>query len=48
MQTFNIFLVTFGMTSATMFYYTKVMSNLFEGATSVSQVDQFWEVSWRN
>eukprot|EP00094_Tigriopus_californicus_P009732 TCALIF_09381-PA protein Name:"Similar to PKD2 Polycystin-2 (Bos taurus)" AED:0.09 eAED:0.09 QI:23/1/1/1/0.9/0.90/11/108/699 len=31
------------MTSATMFYYTKVMSNLFEGATSVSQVDQFWK-----
>eukprot|EP00095_Tigriopus_kingsejongensis_P002369 maker-scaffold579_size130606-snap-gene-0.31 protein:Tk02369 transcript:maker-scaffold579_size130606-snap-gene-0.31-mRNA-1 annotation:"pkd2 " len=44
---YSIFLVvlcilTFGMTSATMFYYTKVMSNLFESGTTVSQVDQFW------
>ena len=30
------------MTSATMFYYTKVMINLFDGASGVSQVEDFW------
>lgn len=28
-----------------MFYYTKVMMNLFSGATGVTQVNQYWDVS---
>jgi len=36
--------VTFGMTSNTMFYYTRVMNGLFEGAEDVSQVQKFWTV----
>lgn len=32
------------MTSATMFYYTKVMINLFEGSQSVNKVEDFWGV----
>lgn len=35
-------ILTFGMTSATMFYYTQVMSNLFAEQKEVSQVTDFW------
>ena len=37
-------LVTFGMTSATMFYYTQVMMNMFKGYKDVNQVEDFWTV----
>ncbi len=33
------------MTSATMFYYTQVMQNLFGGYKEVNQVTDFWNVS---
>ena len=39
-----ISLVTFGMTSATMFYYTQVMMNMFKGYKDVNQVEDFWTV----
>ena len=39
-----ILLVTFGMTSATMFYYTQVMMNMFKGYKDVNQVEDFWTV----
>lgn len=45
--------VTFGMTSTTMYYYTKVMSDLFLDTThesggtfrTITNVDDFWKVS---
>ncbi len=36
--------MTFGKTSSTMFYYTRVMKNLFKKAQVVAQVDELWEV----
>ena len=40
------FPVTFGMTSVTMFYYTNVMKGLFKGLNDVTQVSEFWDVSF--
>lgn len=45
--------VTFGMTSTTMYYYTKVMSDLFLDTThesggtfrTITNVEDFWKVS---
>ena len=37
--------LTFGMTSSTNFYYTKVMINLFENSNQASKVEDFWTVS---
>ena len=39
-----LFAVTFGMTSAQMFYYTTIMKQLFGGATEVTNLEQFWTV----
>jgi hypothetical protein len=36
--------VTFGMTSATMFYYTKVMAGLFAGTAQVAKAEDLWGV----
>ncbi len=39
-------LVTFGMTSATMFYYTQIIQGFFYNQTqNVAQVTDFWDVS---
>ena len=40
-----ILLVTFGMTSVTMFYYTNVMKGLFQDYKEVTTVTKFWDVS---
>ncbi len=38
--------VTFGMTSATMFYYTQIIQGFFYNQTqNVAQVTDFWDVS---
>ncbi len=34
------------MTTATMYYYTQVMTGLFKKASTVAQVDEFWDVSF--
>ena len=35
--------VTFGMTSPTQYYYTKVLKDLFYKQPDVKNVDEFWE-----
>ena len=37
-------ILTFGMTSPTMYYYTQVMNNLFKGYEDVEQISDFWTV----
>lgn len=38
-----MFVVTFGMTSQTHYYYTKVMSDLFYKQPEVKNTEEFWE-----
>ena len=37
--------VTFGMTSAQMYFYTTILKNLFAGAKDVVDQQTFWNVS---
>jgi len=36
--------VTFGMTSATQYYYSTVLRSLFKGGKEVTNVEEFWNV----